>query len=71
MSESSPKIFLIGFNKCGTTSFHNYFKANQISSIHWRANTLALALKSNLKKKKITEWDRLVDSLYRYDLYSW
>ena len=52
-------IFLIGFNKCGTTSFHDYFKANNISSIHWRANTLALALESNLinNKKLLSEID--------------
>ena len=43
-SPKEPHIFLIGFNKCGTTSFHNYFKANGISSVHWRSNTLALAL---------------------------
>ena len=42
-----PRIFLIGFNKCGTTSFHDYFKANNIASVHWRANTLALALQHN------------------------
>lgn len=42
-----PRIFLIGFNKCGTTSFHDYFKANNIASVHWRANTLALALQRN------------------------
>ena len=48
MSNSTqPRIFLIGFNKCGTTSFHDYFKANQISSVHWRANTLALSLHRN------------------------
>ena len=51
MSEDKhPRIFLIGFNKCGTTSFHDYFKANNISSVHWRANTLALALHRNLEK---------------------
>ena len=27
MSSSQPRIFLIGFNKCGTTSFHDYFTA--------------------------------------------
>ena len=43
----TPRIFLIGFNKCGTTSFHDYFSANGISSVHWRANTLALALHQN------------------------
>ena len=42
-----PRIFLIGFNKCGTTSFHDYFTANGIASVHWRANTLAMALHRN------------------------
>ena len=41
------RIFLIGFNKCGTTSFHSYFQKNDISSIHWRANTLAMKISSN------------------------
>jgi len=44
----TPRIFLIGFNKCGTTSFHDYFKANGIASVHWRANHLARALHRNL-----------------------
>ena len=46
-SSQPPRIFLIGFNKCGTTSFHDYFKANGITSVHWRANTLAMALHRN------------------------
>ena len=46
MTNSLPRIFLIGFNKCGTTSFHDYFKANGIASVHWRANTLALAMQN-------------------------
>ena len=52
MTETSgtpPRIFLIGFNKCGTTSFHDFFKANGIASVHWRANTLAMALHRNLE----------------------
>ena len=49
MTESTrPRIFVIGFNKCGTTSFHEYFQANGIPSVHWRGNTLALALHENL-----------------------
>ena len=46
-SSQPPRIFLNGFNKCGTTSFHDYFKANGITSVHWRANTLAMALHRN------------------------
>lgn len=45
---TKTRIFLIGFNKCGTTSFHDYFKFNHISSVHWRANTLAMKLEENL-----------------------
>jgi hypothetical protein len=41
---ATPRIFLIGFNKCGTTSFHKLFLANGLSSVHWRANTLAMTI---------------------------
>ena len=47
-ASTRPRIFVIGFNKCGTTSFHEYFQANGIPSVHWRGNTLALALHENL-----------------------
>lgn len=60
-----PKIFLIGFNKCGTTSFHDYFKANEISSIHWRANTLAMTLKDNISKNKF-----LLDGIDMWTAYT-
>lgn len=43
------RIFLIGFNKCGTTSFHEFFRANGISSVHWRANTLAMSIHRHLQ----------------------
>ena len=49
MTGSTPRrIFVIGFNKCGTTSFHEYFEANGIRSVHWRGNTLAMALHDNV-----------------------
>ena len=46
-------IFLIGFNKCGTTSFHDFFKANNLTSVHWRANTLAMCMYTNMKRRNI------------------
>lgn len=42
------RVFLIGFNKCGTTSFHDFFRANGYSSVHWRANTLAIRIQENV-----------------------
>lgn len=44
-----PRIFLIGFNRCGTTSFHQFFLANQISSVHWYGNELARCLQRNVR----------------------
>jgi hypothetical protein len=41
------RIFLIGFNKCGTTSFHHFFEANGLSSVHWYGNELARCLRRN------------------------
>ena len=31
-----PKIFVIGFNKCGTTSLHKMFKRAGLTSSHYR-----------------------------------
>ena len=43
------RIFLIGFNKCGTTSFHDFFQANGIASVHWYGNELARCLRRNCR----------------------
>ena len=43
------RIFLIGFNRCGTTSFHEFFNSNQISSVHWYGNELARCLNRNCR----------------------
>lgn len=33
-----PKIFVVGFNKCGTTSLHKMFRRAGIASSHYRHN---------------------------------
>lgn len=33
---SEPKIFVIGFNKCGTKTFNGFFRSNGINSLHCR-----------------------------------
>ena len=38
------KIFIIGFNKCGTRAFHEFFIANGLSGVHWDNNNLALSM---------------------------
>jgi len=34
-------IFQIGFNKCGTTSIHQFFLNNGIRSVHWEGGKIA------------------------------
>lgn len=41
------KIFIIGFNKTGTRSLHNFFQKNQIKSIHWDRGRIARRIKNN------------------------
>jgi len=40
---------VIGFNRCGTLSFHRFFQSNQISSVHYHRNTLARRLQRNCR----------------------
>jgi len=35
------KIFQIGFNKCGTTSIHQFLLNNGIRSVHWEGGKIA------------------------------
>lgn len=60
------RVFMLGFNKCGTTSFHDFFKANGYSSIHWRANTLAMRIKENIDRGK---WP-ILEGLDHWTAYS-
>jgi hypothetical protein len=42
-----PKIFIVGFNKCGTTTLHQYFKSNNLRSVHWDGGRMAVAMQAN------------------------
>lgn len=50
----SRKIFVIGPNKCGTTSLHDFFLRNGLKSIHWGGGTsstnIALRMQTNLDR---------------------
>ncbi len=46
------KIFQIGFNKCGSTSLHNFFIKNNIKSIHWDSGKLSRKIFDNFECKK-------------------
>lgn len=38
----NSKVFLIGFNKCGTRSFHDLFVRSGYDGVHWAKGRLAL-----------------------------
>ena len=42
-----PFVFCIGFNKCGTTTLHNFFRANGLPSIHNAGGRLAVRMLDN------------------------
>ena len=48
----NSKIFIIGFNKTGTTSLHNFFQLNNIKSIHFDNCRLARRIKKNFNENK-------------------
>jgi len=50
------KIFLVGFNKCGTRSFTHFFRRNGLRTCHWKAQgqtqTIAERIISNISITK-------------------
>jgi hypothetical protein len=67
------KIFVIGFNKCGTTAFHEFFMANGISARHHGSNNTAKNIAVNIVRNislgrnilfGIDEWTAYTDMNY-------
>lgn len=54
------KIFIVGFNKSGTTTLHQYFKNNGLRSIHWDGGRIAVAIQANCiaSRPVMTGYDR-------------
>tara|TARA_R110002049_G_scaffold10127_3_gene50466 strand:+ start:176428 stop:178296 length:1869 start_codon:yes stop_codon:yes gene_type:complete len=55
-----PRIFQIGFNKCGTRSFYDFFEKNGIKSVHFKRGDLARGISDNLStgKPPLEGWDK-------------
>tara|TARA_B100000579_G_scaffold437500_1_gene467095 strand:+ start:1420 stop:2079 length:660 start_codon:yes stop_codon:yes gene_type:complete len=43
---SSPRIFQIGFNRCGTTTLIRFFQANGLKCLHWGRGTIAAGIEA-------------------------
>lgn len=46
------RIFQIGFNKCGTRSFSQFFRLNGHKVVHWDKGNLAKKMKENFEQEK-------------------
>lgn len=44
-----PRVFQIGFNKCGTRSFHHFLEMNGIASVHYKRGKLAQTMLENIR----------------------
>lgn len=65
------KVFVIGFNKCGTTSFHRLFNGSGLRAAHWRTEKVFLActIYANMALRRnlltgISEFDAFTDIVY-------
>ena len=59
------KIFIIGFNRTGTRTLHNYFNKNGVLSLHWGYGRLAKRIKYNYENDK-----PLLEGYGKYKVYS-
>jgi len=64
-NKNKKRFFQIGFNKCGTTTLHNFFKKNGLRSLHWRGGRLATDIKKNYDNKL-----PLLSGYERYDCFT-
>lgn len=61
------KVFLIGPNRCATTTFHNFFHTQGLKSIHWRRGPIFLAREIDARRDDIPA---LRDFLSRWTVFS-
>lgn len=66
---ASRKIFVIGFNKCGTSSLHYFFKNNNLKSLHWggtdeKTNSACIIMRNFMLGRNILQ------GIEQYDAYS-
>lgn len=49
---SNRKVFVIGFNKCGTSSLNYFFNKNGLKSLHYDGGNLAVNIERNVRQFK-------------------
>ncbi|MAU85077.1 MAG: hypothetical protein CMA21_00515 [Euryarchaeota archaeon] len=44
---NAPRIFQIGFNRCGTTTLIRFFQANNLKCLHWGRGSIAAGIEAS------------------------
>ena len=60
-----PRIFVIGFNRCGTVSLHEFFKRSGLRSVHCDEGRLAVTMIGNALAGR-----RIIAGYECYDVFS-
>ncbi len=61
---SSPRIFQIGFNRCGTTTLIRFFQANNLKCLHWGRGSIAAGIEAaRLEGKPLLSY---IDGYFAY-----
>jgi hypothetical protein len=72
-SSRHPKLFFIGFNKCGTKTLHHFFRRNGYLCIHsrswWAKHTHGLTAAQMMKDNQLANRPILA-GLSRYEVFS-
>jgi hypothetical protein len=63
------KVFIIGFNKCGTTSLHHFLSVGGLNSIHWRAPKQGLHV-AEVMFSNVSLRRPILHGLQQYDAFS-
>ena len=55
-----PRVFQVGFNRCGTASLHRFLRLNGFASVHHAGGRLAIAMDANLRAGRhvLDGWER-------------
>jgi hypothetical protein len=56
-----PRVFQMGFHRCGTTTLWQYFERNGLNCVHWDGGKLARTLEDNIAAGKPPLGERYAD----------
>ena len=59
-----PRLFQVGFNRCGTAALHRFLRLNGVDSVHHDGGRLAIRMDANLRAGR-----HVLDGLERHEAF--